>query len=317
MIAMKAESVLCCRVSPGQKQQIVKLVKTNNLTARTLSIGDGGNDVNMITEAHVGVGIKGLEGQQAVRASDYAIAEFRFLRRLLFVHGRESYRKNSQLVLFSYYKNMLLISPQFWYTIIVGNLSGVSILNDFLFQFANLIYTVLPISVYAIFDRECDPSLLELSPKYYLQGIKKSLLNNLQFWRWVILAVVQGLIIFSFCSLLNASPQTNGQTVGFYEFGIFVFSMGVFVLNMRIYTFTSSYSLFMVFSINIGTVLHQLMFLAISYRPQDDNYMLFTKYNVCNSRLWSNPNSWLICLLIYVSIIHVEKMVYTMESSID
>lgn len=57
----------------------------------TLSIGDGANDVSMIQAAHVGVGISGLEGMQAVMASDFAIAQFRYLADLLLVHGRWSY----------------------------------------------------------------------------------------------------------------------------------------------------------------------------------------------------------------------------------
>lgn len=106
-IAQQCEAVLCCRVSPKMKQQIVRLVRDHLPNARTLSIGDGANDVNMITEAHVGVGIKGLEGQQAARSSDYAIGEFKHLRRLIFVYGRESYRKNTKLILYSFYKNIV------------------------------------------------------------------------------------------------------------------------------------------------------------------------------------------------------------------
>lgn len=83
--------------------------------ASTLAIGDGANDVNMITAAHVGVGIRGVEGQQAARASDYSVAEFRELKRLLFYHGRESYRRNSMLVCYNFFKNVLLVLPQFWY----------------------------------------------------------------------------------------------------------------------------------------------------------------------------------------------------------
>ncbi len=74
---------------------------------RTLSIGDGANDVNMINEAHVGVGIKGLEGVQAARASDYAIGEFKLLKRLLLFHGRECYRRNSIVILYNFYKNVV------------------------------------------------------------------------------------------------------------------------------------------------------------------------------------------------------------------
>jgi phospholipid-transporting ATPase len=76
-----------------------------------LAIGDGANDVSMITAAHVGIGIKGVEGQQASRASDYAIGEFKMLRPLLFIHGRESYRRNTALVLFNFFKNIVLVFP--------------------------------------------------------------------------------------------------------------------------------------------------------------------------------------------------------------
>lgn len=64
-----------------------------NIKSRTLAIGDGANDVPMIQSAHVGVGISGKEGMQAVLASDYSIAQFRFLSRLLLVHGRWDYRR--------------------------------------------------------------------------------------------------------------------------------------------------------------------------------------------------------------------------------
>ena len=63
----------------------------------TLAIGDGGNDVSMIQEAHVGIGIIGLEGMQAVQASDYALAQFRFLSKLLLVHGRRNYNRVSKV----------------------------------------------------------------------------------------------------------------------------------------------------------------------------------------------------------------------------
>jgi len=68
----------------------------------------------MITAAHVGIGIRGKEGQQAARASDYAIGEFKFLRRLLLYIGRESYRKNSTLILYNFFKNIILTLPHLW-----------------------------------------------------------------------------------------------------------------------------------------------------------------------------------------------------------
>ena len=107
--------VIACRVSPKQKAEIVDLVRANDKEAVTLSIGDGANDVNMITAAHVGVGLRGLEGQQAARASDYAITQFKHLKNLLFVHGREATRRNAYTICYCFYKNALLVVPNLLY----------------------------------------------------------------------------------------------------------------------------------------------------------------------------------------------------------
>ena len=89
-VAENCGSVICCRVTPLQKAMVVELVKKYK-KAVTLSIGDGANDVSMIKTAHIGIGISGQEGMQAVLASDYSLSQFRFLERLLLVHGRWSY----------------------------------------------------------------------------------------------------------------------------------------------------------------------------------------------------------------------------------
>ena len=107
-VGVACHSVICCRVTPLQKALVVKLVQSN-LKCVTLAIGDGANDVSMIQSANIGVGIMGREGTQAVRASDYAFAEFRFLRRLVGVHGRWSYMRLSGLVMYSFYKNIAMI----------------------------------------------------------------------------------------------------------------------------------------------------------------------------------------------------------------
>lgn len=89
-LGTQCDTVVCCRVSPAQKALTVKLVKEGR-NAMTLSIGDGANDVAMIQEANIGCGLLGLEGSQAAMSADYAFGQFRFLTRLLLVHGRWSY----------------------------------------------------------------------------------------------------------------------------------------------------------------------------------------------------------------------------------
>jgi phospholipid-transporting ATPase len=112
-LAVMSKAVICCRVSPLQKALVVKLVK-RHLKALLLAIGDGANDVSMIQAAHVGVGISGLEGLQAARSADIAIGQFRFLRKLLLVHGAWSYQRISKVILYSFYKNITLYMTQFW-----------------------------------------------------------------------------------------------------------------------------------------------------------------------------------------------------------
>ncbi|CAG8516246.1 374_t:CDS:10 [Acaulospora colombiana] len=105
-LACRCKGVICCRVSPLQKAKVVELVKKGK-EVLTCAIGDGANDVSMIQAAHVGIGVAGEEGLQAVMASDYAIAQFRYLTRLLLVHGHYAYIRNSSMILNFFYKNMI------------------------------------------------------------------------------------------------------------------------------------------------------------------------------------------------------------------
>lgn len=130
------KAVVCCRVSPLQKALVVKLVKRNT-KALLLAIGDGANDVSMIQAAHVGVGISGMEGMQAARSADVSIGQFRFLRKLLLVHGSWSYHRLSKAILYSFYKNIALHMTQFWY-VFQNGFSGQSIFESWTITFYNV-----------------------------------------------------------------------------------------------------------------------------------------------------------------------------------
>jgi phospholipid-transporting ATPase len=112
-LAVLCKAVVCCRVSPLQKALVVKLVKKYT-HAILLAIGDGANDVSMIQAAHVGIGISGVEGLQAARSADFAISQFRFLKKLLLVHGAWSYQRLSKMIFYYFYKNVALYLTQFW-----------------------------------------------------------------------------------------------------------------------------------------------------------------------------------------------------------
>ena len=103
-LALQAKSCVCCRVSPGQKMEVVKLGK-NRCQCITLAIGDGANDVSMIQEAHIGIGICGKEGSQATQAAEFSFSQFSYLKHLLLHHGRLAYNRVSFFILYYFYKN--------------------------------------------------------------------------------------------------------------------------------------------------------------------------------------------------------------------
>uniref|UniRef100_A0A452V2I8 Phospholipid-transporting ATPase n=1 Tax=Ursus maritimus TaxID=29073 RepID=A0A452V2I8_URSMA len=117
--ACACKAVICCRVTPLQKAQVVELVKKHK-KAVTLAIGDGANDVSMIKTAHIGVGISGQEGIQAVLASDYSFSQFKFLQRLLLVHGRWSYLRMCKFLCYFFYKNFAFTMVHFWFGFFCG-----------------------------------------------------------------------------------------------------------------------------------------------------------------------------------------------------
>ncbi|CAM8958804.1 unnamed protein product [Rhodiola kirilowii] len=117
-LAMLSRTAICCRVTPSQKAQLVELLKSCDY--RTLAVGDGGNDVRMIQQADIGVGISGREGLQAARAADYSVGKFRFLKRLILVHGRYSYNRTAFLSQYSFYKSLLICFIQIFIPVLVS-----------------------------------------------------------------------------------------------------------------------------------------------------------------------------------------------------
>jgi len=290
--ALRCEVVLCCRVSPKQKQEIVKLVKTGRTSMRTLAIGDGANDVNMIIEAHVGVGISGVEGQQASKSADYAIGEFKHLKRLLFVHGRESYRKNSVMVLYNFWKNAILVLTQLWYALIYTNFSGMTLYEGYLYQLVNVAFSSVPIIVYAVLDREVEDEKLEKVPKYYKPGPRRSHFNIGVFAMWMFTAIAQACIVCIVCSVVDFSPEQNGQYFGFWGFGVFVFTMVILLMNLKIFIISSSYSPILIITITLSFVVYVLAFFIVNHLPSSSYFTLFTK-------LLSGANFWIGSLLIF------------------
>jgi len=127
------------------------MIKVRFPKKTTLAIGDGANDVSMILKAHVGVGIAGKEGLQAARAADYSIGQFRFLKPLLFIHGREAYRKNSILILYNFFKNTVYVTTQYFFGFWSAFLGQV-LYDPVIYQLYNMTMTTFPILWFSVFD---------------------------------------------------------------------------------------------------------------------------------------------------------------------
>lgn len=171
-IADEVDVVLACRVSPKQKADIVRMIRGRHPEKTTLAIGDGANDVAMILAAHVGVGILGKEGQQAARSADYAIGQFKFLKPLLFYHGREAYRRNSYFVLYNFYKNFLYVVTQFFFGA-YSCFSGQPLYEQVIYQMYNIFMTSAPIMWYSTYDYEYEKDREHFEEK--LKGANKEI----------------------------------------------------------------------------------------------------------------------------------------------
>ncbi|CAL8308809.1 unnamed protein product [Lota lota] len=176
-LAAQCQSVLCCRVTPGQKADIVQLIRKYS-SSITMAIGDGANDVNMIKTAHIGVGIAGVEGGQAVQNADFSLAQFRFLQRLLLVHGRWSYRRISFFVLFFIHKTCNFALVNIWFGFFNG-FSAQSMYENWFIAMYTTIYTSLPIQLYAFFEQDVSAETSLKCPDLYKVGPLNRLFNPL------------------------------------------------------------------------------------------------------------------------------------------
>lgn len=218
-LASECAAVICCRVSPLQKAKVVELVKERK-KVMCLAIGDGANDVSMIQAAHVGVGIAGEEGLQAVMASDYAFAQFRYLSKLLLVHGRWSYKRNAGLILNFFFKNIIWTLPLFWYQFYCG------FTNAYLFDYwwlvlFNTIFTALPVLSYGIWDRDIEEYYAFVFPGTYKEGIAGTSFTLKLFFVYMLDGIYQSFICFyiPFGVYYEASTFDLGYSVDLVHFG--------------------------------------------------------------------------------------------------
>ncbi|KRZ17168.1 putative phospholipid-transporting ATPase IA [Trichinella zimbabwensis] len=223
-LAICCRVVICCRVTPMQKAEVVDLVK-QSVGAITLAIGDGANDVAMIQAAHVGVGISGVEGLQAACASDYTIAQFRFLSRLLFVHGAWSFHRMAKLILYSFHKNICLYIIELWFAVLSA-WSGQTLFERWCIGLYNVVFTAAPPLAIGLFDRTASATTMLKYPTLYKLSQSREAFSVKIFWLWICNAIYHSVLLFWLSKLTFAQDVawSNGRTGGLYMLGNCVYT---------------------------------------------------------------------------------------------
>lgn len=244
-ICKHSECVLGCRLSPLQKAEIVEMIKRGEGSPITAAIGDGANDVSMIQEAHVGIGINGKEGRQAVNSSDFAINRFHMLNRLLFVHGHLFYHRTSNVIHYFFYKSVIFVVPQFLYSFF--NLSSAtSLYHPMMLICFNLIFTSIPILVFGLHETHIPKRILEHYPKLYRINKNNYQLRLVSFVIWTSLAAVQASFAFFFLLLTWGSNKPileSGKMSSTIGTSMLLYFVIVITVNFRLYLVSKSSSI--------------------------------------------------------------------------
>ncbi|XP_063152014.1 phospholipid-transporting ATPase ID-like isoform X2 [Candoia aspera] len=214
--ACLCKTVICCRVTPLQKAQVVGLVKKYRNVV-TLAIGDGANDVGMIKTAHIGVGISGQEGMQAVLSSDFSFAQFRYLQRLLLVHGRWSYIRMCKFLSYFFYKNFAFTLVHFWYGFFSG-FSAQTVYDEWFITLYNMVYTCLPVLGMSLFDQDVDDRWSLQFPQLYAPGQQNQYFNKKEFAKCIVYSIYSSLVLFFIpYGIIFDSTRSDGKDIADYQ----------------------------------------------------------------------------------------------------
>lgn len=295
-LALGCASVICCRSSPKQKALVTRLVKTKRGTT-TLAVGDGGNDVGMLQEADIGIGISGFEGMQAVMASDIAIAQFRFLERLLLVHGHWFYRRISSMICYYFYKNILFGLTLFYYDAYTS-FSGEPAYNAWYLTLYNIIFTTLPAIALGVLDQDISAESCLKYPQLY-QGVQNILFGWQRILGWLLNGILSSTIIFYLCifTLEYQAFRRDGEVSGYQILGATIYTCVIWVVNTQM-ALSMNYFTVIQHVLIWGSIFFWYLFL-LAYGAIDANIST-SAYKVFVEACAPSPSFWAVTLLITV-----------------
>ncbi|XP_042502639.1 putative phospholipid-transporting ATPase 9 [Macadamia integrifolia] len=297
-LALGCASVICCRSSPKQKALVTRLVKVGT-GKTTLAIGDGANDVGMLQEADIGVGISGVEGMQAVMSSDFAIAQFEFLERLLLVHGHWCYRRISSMICYFFYKNIMFGFTLFLFEA-YSSFSAQAAYNDWFMSLYNVFFTSLPVIALGVFDQDVSARFCLQFPLLYQEGVQNALFSWLRILSWMFNGVCGGIIIFFLCTnaLELQAFRKEGEVVELEIMGVTMYTCVVWVVNCQMAISVSYFTLIQHIFVWGGIMVWYLFLLAYgAMSPTFSN----TAYEVFIEACAPAPSYWLITLFVVIS----------------
>ncbi|XP_070504807.1 phospholipid-transporting ATPase IF isoform X2 [Chironomus tepperi] len=295
-LAYKCHAVLCCRLSPLQKCKVVSLVKTVHDKPVTAAIGDGANDVSMLQEAHVSLGIIGKEGRQAARCADYAFANFSMLKRIVLLHGHYFSHRLSLLVLYFFYKNLVLMGCLLYFQT-DSMFSSQSVYDSLFLTLFNVTYTTLPILFISITEKVHPEDQLMTNPSLYKTISRNKLFSWPYFNGWMLLGFYHSIIIYFFTQAIwkeNDILFYNGKSMDFMCFGVSIIHNVVMVTNLKL-LIESIYRTY----IFIGTVwLSVFGFIITTYVYNLFNAGFDMSLYMVYAKLLMNPSFWIFSTII-------------------
>ncbi|GAA0153704.1 primary active transporter [Lithospermum erythrorhizon] len=297
-LAIGCASVICCRSSPKQKAMVTRLVKAGTRKT-TLAIGDGANDVGMLQEADIGIGISGVEGMQAVMSSDVAIAQFRFLERLLLVHGHWCYRRISSMICYFFYKNVTFGFTVFLYEA-YASFSGQPAFNDWFLSLYNVFFTSLPVIALGVFDQDVSARFCLKFPLLYQEGVQNVLFSWNRVIGWMFNGLCCAIIIFFFC-IRCLDPQAfnkDGKIAGLEIVGTTMYTCIVWVVNCQMALAVSYFTVIQHVFIWGGIALWYLFLIIYGELPP---HISTTAYKVFVEALAPAPRFWIVTLFVVTS----------------
>ncbi|KAI2472984.1 phospholipid-translocating P-type ATPase [Annulohypoxylon bovei var. microspora] len=300
----KIDSVICCRASPAQKSMIVKAIRQRVPSALTLAIGDGANDLAMISTSHVGVGISGKEGLQAARVADYAIAKFCFLQRLLLVHGRWNYVRTAKFILSTFWKEMFFYLPTAMYQRYNGY-TGTSLYENWSLTVFNTLFTSLCVICLGIWEQDLSAETLLAVPELYVHGQRNKELNIPKFVRWMVSAATEGVLVWLG---VWAAYSVFGHALddGLFALGDLVFTVGVVWINWKIFIIETHHKTVIIlgaFALTMAGWWAWQAFLSGVYAPQPSPY---PARNGFTDTFGTDPVWWVTLIAVVVVLISME-----------